>query len=109
MTIKEDHEANWEEAVRRTKADLLEIRNKQEAPPPKLPDFIVDGIPIIKLFREAGLCSSAGEARRLITQGGLYLNRQRITNHDQIINKDNAVNGKILLQRGKKTFYKIEV
>ena len=36
------------------------------------------GIPAFELFAETGLCLSKGAARRLIQQGGAYVNEQRI-------------------------------
>ncbi len=43
------------------------------------------GIPAFKLFHTAGLASSGGDARRLIEQGGAYVNGQRIDSFDFLI------------------------
>lgn len=67
------------------------------------------GIKICKLFKIVGLCESTGEARRLIKQRGLYINRKAIENMDQIISKKDAFSGSILLQKGKNSFYELVI
>jgi tyrosyl-tRNA synthetase len=65
------------------------------------------GIPAFRLFHQVGLVNSSGEARRLIQQGGAYINGQRVTSFDQVVN-DNDVSGMELVMRaGKKRFHKI--
>jgi tyrosyl-tRNA synthetase len=67
------------------------------------------GIPAFKLFHTAGLASSGGAARRLIEQGGAYVNGQRIDSFDFLIS-DQALNdaNTIILRSGKKRFHKIK-
>jgi tyrosyl-tRNA synthetase len=68
------------------------------------------GIPAFKLFEMATLCASGSEARRLIDQGGAYLNNKRIEKFDVLITvKDFASGNEILLRAGKKKFYRIKV
>ena len=68
------------------------------------------GIPAFKLFRDAGLADSNGAARRLIQQGGAYMNGQRIDVFDQLItNQDLDADNAIVLRSGKKRFHKILV
>ena len=68
------------------------------------------GIPAFKLFRDAGLADSNGAARRLIQQGGAYMNGQRIDVFDQLItNQDLDADNAIVLRSGKKRFHKIKV
>lgn len=65
------------------------------------------GIPAFRLFHQVGLVQSSGEARRLIQQGGAYINGQRVTSFEQVIN-DNDINEKeMVLRAGKKRFHKI--
>jgi tyrosyl-tRNA synthetase len=65
------------------------------------------GIPAFKLFHQVGLSSSSGEARRLIQQGGAYINGMRIESFDQIINSNDISNMEFILRAGKKRFHKI--
>jgi tyrosyl-tRNA synthetase len=70
----------------------------------------IKGIPIFKLFEATGLSSSSSEARRLIEQGGGYLNNKKVDKFDLLI-KLNDFNEKneILLRAGKKKFHRIKI
>jgi len=70
-------------------------------------DQLKAGIPAFKIFHTAGLASSGGAARRLIEQGGAYLNGQRIESFDQLISENDLSNMEILLRSGKKRYHKI--
>jgi tyrosyl-tRNA synthetase len=67
------------------------------------------GIPAFKLFHTVGLASSGGAARRLIEQGGAYVNGRRIDSFDIMISdRDMNDANNILLRSGKKRFHKIK-
>ena len=68
---------------------------------------IGDGIPAYILFEKTGLCKTRGEARRLISQGGGYLNGEKIQAFDQMINKQNFNDDSLLIRAGKKRYMKI--
>ena len=68
---------------------------------------IIGKVPVADLFMNVGLCKSKSDARRLIQQGGAYLNGNRITAFDQIILEDAIQNNEILLRAGKKKYHKI--
>lgn len=71
---------------------------------------IKEGIPIFKLFEITGLSKSSSEARRLILQGGGYLNKKRVDQFDQVITlNDFNERGEILLRAGKKKFHRIKL
>ncbi|MEJ2236169.1 MAG: tyrosine--tRNA ligase [Syntrophobacterales bacterium] len=67
------------------------------------------GIPAFELFAEVGLCSSKGEARRLIKQGGGYINGRRIETFDERATLDQLQEGELLLRAGKKKYHRIQV
>ena len=67
------------------------------------------GIPAFKLFPMVGLADSGGAARRLISQGGAYVNGQRVTAFDQVINDSYIKEMEIVLRSGKKRFHKIKI
>jgi tyrosyl-tRNA synthetase len=68
------------------------------------------GIPAFKLFHQAGLANSGGAARRLIEQGGAYINGRRVESFDYLVSDtDLDDQAAILLRSGKKRFHKIEV
>ena len=78
-----------------------------------VPGYTIDnedleqGLPAYILFEKAGLCKTRGEARRLISQGGGYVNNNRITTFDRIIDFKDMVNDYILLRAGKKRYLRI--
>jgi tyrosyl-tRNA synthetase len=68
------------------------------------------GIPVFKLFEMTGLCASGSEARRLIEQGGGYLNQKRVDRFDILVCRDDfEEKGEILLRAGKKKFHRIKL
>ncbi|MBT8338838.1 MAG: tyrosine--tRNA ligase [Desulfatitalea sp.] len=71
-----------------------------------LDDFL-SGIPAFKLFQQVGLSKSGAEARRLIDQGGAYVNGSRIEVFDQIIGEKHIQDRQVVLRAGKKRFFKI--
>ncbi|MBU4074822.1 MAG: tyrosine--tRNA ligase [Proteobacteria bacterium] len=62
-------------------------------------------IPAFELFHETNLCASRGEARRLIAQGGGYVNDRQIGAFDERIGLSDAdEKGEIRLRKGKKRY-----
>jgi tyrosyl-tRNA synthetase len=70
----------------------------------------IEGIPVFKLFETTSLCNSGSEARRLIEQGGAYINNRRIDKFDEPIKlEDFDSNGTISLRVGKKKYHRIKL
>ena len=68
------------------------------------------GIPAFKLFHQVGLAKSGGAARRLIEQGGAYINGTRVESFDYLVSDtDLDAQKTMVLRSGKKHFHKIEV
>lgn len=72
-------------------------------------DAFGEGIPAFKLFQMVGLSKSGGEARRLIDQGGGYINGQRLESGDHMISANDIEQMEIVLRAGKKRFHKIRI
>jgi tyrosyl-tRNA synthetase len=68
-----------------------------------------DGIPCFKLFHAVGLADSSGAARRLIQQGGGYVNGRRLERFDEMLTVKDINDMQILLRAGKKHFFKIQI
>jgi tyrosyl-tRNA synthetase len=66
-----------------------------------------EGIPAFKLFHMVGLSKTGGEARRLIDQGGGYMNGQRLETAEKVISINDFEQMQIVLRAGKKRFHKI--
>ena len=67
----------------------------------------VNGLDILELFLQTGLCKSKGEARRLLAQGGVYINEERIENPVYYLGNSNLQDGEILLRAGKKRYHRL--
>lgn len=70
---------------------------------------IDDGIDVLTLLVETGLAESKGEGRRLIQQGGLYLEEERIEDIKLLINKEHFKNDKIMFRKGKKVYHEVRL
>lgn len=65
------------------------------------------GINVIELVSEkTSIFSSKGEGRRMVAQGGLSVNKKKITDGSVIINDSQLIKGRYLLfQKGKKSYF----
>lgn len=69
----------------------------------ELPCLEIDsGEGILNAFVNIGFCSSKGEARRLIKQGGLKLNDKQITDENYCLSACDIVDGQAKIALGKK-------
>lgn len=67
-----------------------------------------EGIGVIDLFAEAGLASTKSDARRLVEQGGAFINEEKISEIKAIIGKEKLDKDKeMILRAGKKRFMRI--
>ncbi len=54
--------------------------------------------------------ASKGEARRLITSGGVSINKEKISSIDRLLTRDDFIKQKYLVvQKGKKNYYLIKI
>jgi tyrosyl-tRNA synthetase len=66
-----------------------------------------NGINILDLLLRTGLIPSKGEGRRLIQQGGIYIEEAPVTSIDFNVGKDLFKDGELIIKKGKKTYHKI--
>ena len=71
------------------------------------PERLDSGIPIMELFHEAGLANSRSEARRLVQQGGAYINEKQYRAIDMVVGPDLLEENALLLRAGKKRYHRI--
>jgi len=64
------------------------------------------GLTAIEVLEAMKLIPSRSEGRRLIAQGGISLNGEKITAHDQVITESKFKDGYILIQKGKKIYHR---
>ncbi len=67
------------------------------------------GLGLLEILTEVGLTGSRGEARRLIQQGGIYVNDTRIDAADQTLSPADLTPEGILLRSGKKKYHRLAV
>ena len=69
-------------------------------------DKLDAGVPLLDLLAvESAVFPSKGEARKMVQQGGVSINKNKITDANQNINSADLLNGKYLLaQKGKKNY-----
>lgn len=84
----------------------FEIRFSKGAIPEDIPEmdlYIEDTLALPQLLKQSGLTTSTSEALRMIKQGGVKLDGNKITNRDQTV----PVNTTVIAQVGKRKFVKI--
>jgi len=67
-----------------------------------------EGVPAFVLFADAGLAKTRGEARRLIAQGGGYVNGRRLDAAEEMITAGELRDGALMLRAGKKKYARIK-
>lgn len=88
--------------IREADAELLETLSAEI--PFAETDSIIGG-PITDLLVLSGGCTSKGEAKRKIKEGGVYLNGVKVTEESKQISSDDLLNGGFIqLRVGKKDF-----
>jgi tyrosyl-tRNA synthetase len=66
---------------------------------------LAGGIDLISFLAESGMFASKGEARKMLQNGGVSINKEKITATDFRLNEAQLLNDKyVLLQKGKKDF-----
>lgn len=65
------------------------------------------GISAPEVFQRVGLARSRSEARRLIQQGGAYINGEPVGSVDDLVTAEHLVDGSILLRAGKKRYHRV--
>jgi tyrosyl-tRNA synthetase len=68
-----------------------------------------NGINIIDLLVMTGLAPSKGEARRLITQGGVLIEDSKVDSIELVVGAADLKDGKLIIKKGKKTYHRIKV
>ena len=67
------------------------------------------GTDILTILAEEKVVPSKAEGRRLIQQGGLSLNGEKVTDFKRALTEEDFVDGSVLVKRGKKNYHKIEL
>jgi len=65
------------------------------------------GMDILSLLSACSLIASKSEGRRLIQDGGIYLNAERVNDIDAMVTKKDFADGSLLLRKGKKIYHRV--
>ena len=72
-------------------------------------DKLVEGFDILEALVFCELAPSRGEARRMVTGGGVSLNGKKVSDSKLDITKAMFENGELIVKRGKKKFFRLEL
>jgi tyrosyl-tRNA synthetase len=65
------------------------------------------GVSIVDLLVNTKIMPSKGEARRLIQQGGLTVNDEKVEDSNMVVAEKDFVDGSMMIRRGKKNYNRI--
>ncbi len=66
-----------------------------------------EGIGILDLLKELGLTKSNGEGRRLIEQGGISIDEEKVEDINMIIKAEDFKDGKLMFRKEKKVYHQV--
>ena len=99
-----------QKALDASKALFVSGGNSENMPTTELSAADLDengAVAVADLLVKTGLAPSKAEAKRLIKQGGISLDDQKVTAFDAVVNKDAFAQGHVILKKGKKVFHKV--
>lgn len=70
---------------------------------------VAAGIGLLDVMLQAGLISSKGEGRRLITQGGVSVNGNRVDDVFLTLTETDFVDGQMMIKKGKKIYHQVVI
>jgi tyrosyl-tRNA synthetase len=82
-----------------------------DAPTTEFPKakFEGEGVGIVDLIREVGLVESNSEGFRVIKQGGLSINDEKVTDAKRQVSLADFTDGSLMLKKGKKVYHKVSI
>lgn len=72
-------------------------------------DLLQQNSKLVDMLVLTGLAPSKGEGKRLIKQGGIYINEERIDDIDREISEEDFKDGNIMIRKGKKIYHKVMI
>jgi len=68
-----------------------------------------EGIGILDLMRELGLIKTNSEGRRLVEQGGITIDGEKVEAVDRMVTLDDFRDSRILIRKGKKVYHQVKI
>lgn len=97
--VKDLHGIEEAQIARQTSIDIFSGKMNDEMPTKKVSSSEIN---ILDLLVSTNLSPSKGEARRLVTQGGIKVNNEKVSDPNALIKIDNTI-----VSKGKKTIIKV--
>ncbi len=69
-------------------------------------EFVDGAVEVTQLMVLCGLAKSKGEARRLVEQGGVMIDGEKVADVKATVSKDAFEKGHVVIKKGKKVFHK---
>ena len=110
LTAMVHGEEEAQKALDASKALFSAGGNTENMPSTQLGEADLDengSIQVADLLVKTELAPSKAEAKRLIKQGGISVNDEKVTAFDAALTKEDFVKGEIILKKGKKVFHKV--
>lgn len=101
-------QAEAEAAEAGAKAAFAGSGNVEAVPTTTLPRSRLEaGLGVLEIFDEVGLAKSRSEARRMVQQGGIYVNDNRVDEVDMVLTPAHLTAEGIMLRAGKKKYHRL--
>lgn len=101
------HGADEAEKAKKAAEALFEGRGDLSNVPTSTITSDMLGSNLLDVLVKTGIIPSKSEGRRLITQGGLYVNDENVKDVNAVVTEDMFKEGYMILRRGKKSYNKI--
>jgi tyrosyl-tRNA synthetase len=97
------------EEARQQAADLFEGSGQSDAMPSTTiqPAQLAGGLDLLQVLLDARLIPSKGEGRRLVQQGGIYLNGNPVTDIARQLGESDFTGGAAIIRKGKKIYHRL--
>ncbi len=104
-------EENAKKAEEGAKAAFGGNDNIENMPTTEMSDevFSGEGMGVVNLLKELKLIPSNSEGFRIIKQGGLSLNKEKVMDPKRLVTLEDFNDGKLLIQKGKKVFHVVSI
>ncbi len=110
LTAMVHGEEEAQKALDASKALFSAGGNTENMPSTQLGEADLDengSIQVADLLVKTELAPSKAEAKRLIKQGGISVNDEKVTAFDVALTKEDFAKGEIIVKKGKKVFHKV--
>jgi len=90
--------------------ELIEIFEEVPSTALDASQLVGEGIALVDIVQTAGFESSKGRSRQLISDGGVYVNGERIEDTDKTLTTADAIEGQVIvLRKGRKKYHLLKV